>query len=277
MLVLWVLEARRKKKGGGGVLFVVGLTASVLPKLSHTLNPHSLTSYPPLAALICKLAAALFANEGGIISQEHLVTTTIIHTSDPGWATLSLSFELLLAIWQGQPPTTPPSIAPPETLVGGGASTTTTVFGLLELHQGLGSQWSMEAKQSPRPRAPSTEHSLGWRPFWYAGRSEHRAKQRGSNVYTLRPELYTSWRKKETRRTRPRERPRLSVQVEVQWNSQWQKQSANARGVCRKEQKRRWRSSLEKAGEKTKWPMVKEKKKVSICFGNTTRNADWEK
>ena len=36
---------------GGGGLFVVGMMASVLLKLSHTLNPHSLTSYPPLAPI----------------------------------------------------------------------------------------------------------------------------------------------------------------------------------------------------------------------------------
>lgn len=48
MVVMWVLEA---SGGEGGVLFVVGMMASVLPKLSHTLNPHSLTSYPPLAPI----------------------------------------------------------------------------------------------------------------------------------------------------------------------------------------------------------------------------------
>jgi len=81
--------------------------------------------------------------------------------------------------------------------VDGGASTTSTVFGLLEPHQGLGSQWSMEAKQSPRPTAPNAERSLGW----YAGRSEQRANGRGSNVHTLRPEIYRSWRKKEHHHT----------------------------------------------------------------------------
>lgn len=46
MVVMWVL-------GGGrlGALFVVGMMASVLPKLSHTLNPHSLTSYSPLVPI----------------------------------------------------------------------------------------------------------------------------------------------------------------------------------------------------------------------------------
>lgn len=42
--------------GGGflrcrGILFVVGMMASVLPKLSHALNPQSLTSHPLLAAI----------------------------------------------------------------------------------------------------------------------------------------------------------------------------------------------------------------------------------
>ena len=44
MVVMWVLEA-------WGVLFVVGMMATVLPKLSHTLNPHSLTSHPTLAPI----------------------------------------------------------------------------------------------------------------------------------------------------------------------------------------------------------------------------------
>lgn len=85
--------------------------------------------------------------------------------------------------------------------MGGGASTTSTVFGLSEPQQGLGSQWSMEAKQSPRPRAASTERRLGCRPLWYAVGSEQRMNQRGSNVDNLRPELYRSWRKKEHRHT----------------------------------------------------------------------------
>lgn len=59
----------------------------------------------------------------------------------------------------------------------------------------------MEAKQSPRPRAASTERRLGWRPLWYAVGSEQRMNQRGSNVDNLRPELYRSWRKKDHRRT----------------------------------------------------------------------------
>lgn len=84
--------------------------------------------------------------------------------------------------------------------MGGGASTTSTVFGLSEPQQGLGSQWSMEAKQSPRPGAASTERRLGWRPLWYALGSEQRMNQRGSNGDNLRPELYRSWRKKEHRR-----------------------------------------------------------------------------
>lgn len=42
--------------GGGflrrrGILFVVGMMASALPKLSHALNPQSLTSHPLLAAI----------------------------------------------------------------------------------------------------------------------------------------------------------------------------------------------------------------------------------
>lgn len=81
--------------------------------------------------------------------------------------------------------------------MGGGASTTSTVFGLSEPQQGLGSQWSMEAKQSPRPRAASTERKLGWRPLWYAVGSEQRINQKGNNVDNLRPELHRSWRKKE--------------------------------------------------------------------------------
>lgn len=85
--------------------------------------------------------------------------------------------------------------------MGGGASTTSKVFGLSEPQQGLGSQWSMEAKQSPRPRAASAERRLGWRPLWYAVGSEQRMNQRGSNVDNLRPELYRSWRKKEHRHT----------------------------------------------------------------------------
>lgn len=59
----------------------------------------------------------------------------------------------------------------------------------------------MEAKQSPRPGAASTESRLGWRPLWYALGSEQRMNQRGSIVDNLRPELYRSWRKKEHRRT----------------------------------------------------------------------------
>lgn len=59
----------------------------------------------------------------------------------------------------------------------------------------------MEAKQSPRPGAASTESRLGWRPLWYASGSEQRMNQRGSIVDNLRPELYRSWRKKEHRRT----------------------------------------------------------------------------
>lgn len=85
--------------------------------------------------------------------------------------------------------------------MGGGASTTSTVFGLSEPQQGLGSQWSMEAKQSPRPGAASTESRLGWRPLWYVLGSEQRMNHRGSIVDNLRPVRYRSWRKKEHRRT----------------------------------------------------------------------------
>lgn len=85
--------------------------------------------------------------------------------------------------------------------MGGGASTTSTVFGLSEPQQGLGSQWSMEAKQSPGPRAASTKRRLGPRPLWYAPGSEHRMDLRGSNVDNLRPKIHGSWRKKERRHT----------------------------------------------------------------------------
>jgi len=49
MVVMRVLEARWG--GGRGALFVVEMMPYVLPKLSATLNPHSLTSYPPLAPI----------------------------------------------------------------------------------------------------------------------------------------------------------------------------------------------------------------------------------
>ena len=127
------------------------MVAFLVPELNHALNPHSLTSS---STLICKCHVALFANEGGIISPEHLATTTVVHVYNPKSCFL-LSFEALLAIIR------PPLSLCCETLVGGGASTTSTVFGLLEHGQGLGSQWSMEAKQSPRPRAESEERSLG--------------------------------------------------------------------------------------------------------------------
>lgn len=105
------------------------------------------------------------------------------HTSYPSEAAPSLSFELLLAIWQRHsPPHTnthlilSPRAAAPKTRVGGGASTTTTVFGLLEPQQDLGSRRSTEARQSSRPWTASTEHDMGQRPFWYAIGSDQRTK-----------------------------------------------------------------------------------------------------
>lgn len=140
------------------------------------------------------------ANEDGMISQKHLVTIT--HTSHLSGAAPSLSFELLLAIWQRHPPhrnTHPiltPRAAAPKTRVGGRASTTTTVFGLLEPQQGLGSQWSTEAMQSSRPRMASTEHDMGRGPFSYAIGSDQRTKPKNSKAKTLGPQLHRSWRKK---------------------------------------------------------------------------------
>lgn len=101
------ISPSEKKGGGGCCVFVVGT------RLSRTLNPPpQLDSSSPLSAflwpLIWKWAQAPFANQGGIISPEHLATTTIIHASDPGWAALSLSFNPLLAIGQALPWWSPP-------------------------------------------------------------------------------------------------------------------------------------------------------------------------
>ncbi len=92
-----------EKKGGGGVVVCLlserGLAARLTPPQLDSSSPLSAFLWP----LIWKWAQAPFANQGGIISPEHLATTTIIHASDPGWAALSLSFNPPLAIGQDLP------------------------------------------------------------------------------------------------------------------------------------------------------------------------------
>lgn len=54
-----MLGGRRGVWRRKGILFVVGMMACVLPKLSHVLNLQSLTSHPPLVAIDMEMRRGL--------------------------------------------------------------------------------------------------------------------------------------------------------------------------------------------------------------------------